>query len=202
MFVEWKSPHYPDNIIQFLQLYVSTPRNYSNWAKVPGSWDQLRIELQMKVRKLHNHGEGMPLLCVCPSWGLWNLREHSFEALEKVVFSPWPLSAMKSTDEMGMTMMPTMRSATARLMMNMLDTVCSRFSVLATSHLYCPLHPDTQLPDGVEHHPVTHRRHAGQQQQRQAQHQPVRLGIRSGWEYSLGFIFSLHKLSIHESREC
>ena len=112
-------------------------------------------------------------------------------------FSPWPLSAMKSTDEMGMTMMPTMRSATARLMMNMLDTVCSRFSVLATSYLYCPLHPDTQLPDGVEHHPVTHRRHAGQQQQRQAQHQPVRLGIRSGWEYSLGFIFSLHKLSIH-----
>ena len=169
MFVEWKSPHYPDNIIHFLQLCVSTPRNYSNWAKVPGSWDQLR--------KFCDRGQ-------CSQ------------------FSPWPLSAMKSTDEMGMTMMPTMRSATARLMMNMLDTVCNLFSVLATSHLYCPLHPDTQLPDGVEHHPVTHRRHAGQQQQRQAQHQPVRLGIRSGWGYGLGFIFSLHKLSIHESRDC
>ena len=37
---------------------------------------------------------------------------------------------MKSNEEMGMTMIPTMRSAIARLMMNMLDTVCSLFSVL------------------------------------------------------------------------
>lgn len=43
---------------------------------------------------------------------------------------PWPLSAMKSKDDIGMTMMPTMRSAMAKLMMNMLDTVCSLFSVL------------------------------------------------------------------------
>ena len=42
MFVEWKSPHYPYNIIQFLQLCISNPRNYSNWAKVPSIWDQLR----------------------------------------------------------------------------------------------------------------------------------------------------------------
>ena len=37
---------------------------------------------------------------------------------------------MKSKDDIGMTMMPTMRSAMAKLMMNMLDTVCSLFSVL------------------------------------------------------------------------
>lgn len=37
---------------------------------------------------------------------------------------------MKSKEEIGITTRPTMRSATARLMMNMLDTVWSRLSVL------------------------------------------------------------------------
>ena len=39
---------------------------------------------------------------------------------------------MKSKEEIGITTRPTMRSATARLMMNMLDTVWSRLSVLVT----------------------------------------------------------------------
>ena len=37
---------------------------------------------------------------------------------------------MKSKDEMGITISPTIRSATARLMMNMLETDWSLFSVL------------------------------------------------------------------------
>ena len=40
---------------------------------------------------------------------------------------------MKSNEEIGITTIPTMRSATARLMMNMLDTVWSLFSVLRKS---------------------------------------------------------------------
>ena len=43
---------------------------------------------------------------------------------------PCPLSAMKSMALIGITIKPTIRSATARLMMNMLDTVCNLFSVL------------------------------------------------------------------------
>ena len=55
-------------------------------------------------------------------------REDKYFERKQIV--PWPLSVIKSKDDIGITIRPTIRSATARLMMNMLDTDWSLFSVL------------------------------------------------------------------------
>ena len=114
---------------------------------------------------------------------------------------PCPLSVMKSNDDIGMTIMPTIRSAIARLMINMLETVWRRFSVLPIHiNIDQPVRPignkenfgfisefetemkirridfdKNNLPNCMKNHSISHCCQTAEQQQSKAKYQSVGL---------------------------